>query len=616
LLPDSFDAPIRCELFEASLDDAELQYQAVSYAWGDASITQCIECNGLDVDVTVSLGTALQAFRHPEDVRIYWADALCINQANSEERNRQVSIMGDIYRSASRVLVWLGVNEVGNEDAIQTAFRAMEYVSRLCPRINDMLRPADPDPCSIQNLVDAFVAQGVDDIFAILGVFYDRPYWKRTWCIQEVYLARELDVWLGRHTVSGDMAGTFTTWLSNRVTRSPNHFPINVSHWMCSSAMQLCMHNEGVRAETVGPWGGKMFHDFLQVLSGYRHQQVTDKRDRIYGLLGIAGSCHRTVPVEIDYNKSYEAIIQDLVKDTIRQRGNLGVLGYAGGIAQDGTMPSWVPRWDLAMWDNTPLNETMYYAGLQGSLYEKIQKAMFPSRALEINPAWFSKDSILELPGVVFDHVGGVSQRMKRMSALRFNEAYIYLDIDPVARGWFTDMSKELLQTAALTNLKELPQEAVFKLATTLTGGATSFHYEAAFSHLEQLHPLTELGEQYMKHFWAFAKRRPDPERPEIDGRGFNFMAARACMGNHFIVTSKGEVGLVRSGVKVGDIVVVLHGGYYPFILRRSEGAAGGYTLLGGKILCCPQAVGVLTCLRMLCVQHRQGRREGYARAR
>ena len=68
LLPGSFDAPIHCELFEASLDDAELQYQAISYAWGDASITQCIECNGLDVDVTVSLGTARETPIYPREV--------------------------------------------------------------------------------------------------------------------------------------------------------------------------------------------------------------------------------------------------------------------------------------------------------------------------------------------------------------------------------------------------------------------------------------------------------------------------------------------------------------------------------------------------------------------
>ncbi|KAG9197863.1 hypothetical protein G6514_000755, partial [Epicoccum nigrum] len=152
---------------------------------------------------------------------------------------------------------------------------------------------------------------------------------------------------------------------------------------------------------------------------------------------------------------------------------------------------------------------------------------MFPSRALEIKPTWFSKNSILELPGVIFDHVGAVSQKMKSMSALSLNGTDQYLDTDSVARDWFTKMSTELSQATASTGLDELPQEAVFKLATTLTGGATSIHNMAPYSHIEQLHPLTEIGEQYIKHFWAFAKRRPDPEQPEIDGRQFHYMAAR-----------------------------------------------------------------------------------------
>lgn len=73
---------------------------------------------------------------------------------------------------------------------------------------------------------------------------------------------------------------------------------------------------------------------------------------------------------------------------------------------------------------------------------------------------------------------------------------------------------------------------------------------------------------------------------------------------------------LARGGVKIGDIVVMLRGGYYPFILRKSKGATDGYTLVGGKILFLSTAVYVLMCSRMLCLQNRQGRCERYARAR
>lgn len=94
-------------------------------------------------------------------------------------------------------------------------------------------------------------------------------------------------------------------------------------------------------------------------------------------------------------------------------------------------------------------------------------------------------------------------------------------------------------------------------------------------------------------------------------------MAAIACMNHRFIVTSEGEVGLARGGVRAGDVVVVvLHGGYYPFILRKPKGATDGYTLVGGMISRLSTAVYVLMYSRMLFLQNRQGRCERYARAR
>ncbi|CAJ2502312.1 Uu.00g097060.m01.CDS01 [Anthostomella pinea] len=37
-----------------------------------------------------------------------WVDALCIDQGNTIERGSQVLRMGDIYKLAQRVIVWLG----------------------------------------------------------------------------------------------------------------------------------------------------------------------------------------------------------------------------------------------------------------------------------------------------------------------------------------------------------------------------------------------------------------------------------------------------------------------------------------------------------------------------
>lgn len=40
-----------------------------------------------------------------------WADAVCINQNDVDERSSQVGIMSDIYSSAKGCQIWLGTVE-------------------------------------------------------------------------------------------------------------------------------------------------------------------------------------------------------------------------------------------------------------------------------------------------------------------------------------------------------------------------------------------------------------------------------------------------------------------------------------------------------------------------
>lgn len=55
--------------------------------------------------------------------RFFWIDALCINQADLEERGAQVRIMPQIYTKADCVIVWLG-------DDSQMLFRLLRNVWR------------------------------------------------------------------------------------------------------------------------------------------------------------------------------------------------------------------------------------------------------------------------------------------------------------------------------------------------------------------------------------------------------------------------------------------------------------------------------------------------------
>ncbi|KAF2631323.1 HET-domain-containing protein, partial [Macroventuria anomochaeta] len=94
------------------LHGAEQAYEALSYVWGTSICPQKAILNGIPVTITENLDCALRHLRLKLTTRTLWIDALSMNQADIQERNHQVQIMGKIYSTAVGVIVWLGpVNE-------------------------------------------------------------------------------------------------------------------------------------------------------------------------------------------------------------------------------------------------------------------------------------------------------------------------------------------------------------------------------------------------------------------------------------------------------------------------------------------------------------------------
>lgn len=91
-------------------------YEAISYCWGDAEDTRKVHCEGQLLHVTVGLFTALMRLRKQDVVRVLWADAMCINQGDIDEKNRQVQLMSRIYAQPSSILIWLGDDTNGVEN--------------------------------------------------------------------------------------------------------------------------------------------------------------------------------------------------------------------------------------------------------------------------------------------------------------------------------------------------------------------------------------------------------------------------------------------------------------------------------------------------------------------
>ncbi|KAH6689715.1 heterokaryon incompatibility protein-domain-containing protein [Plectosphaerella plurivora] len=105
------EAPIECSLNVVSLN-GECDFEALSYVWHEPSLAStppvAILVNASSFTPTPNLFSALKHLRLPQKARTLWADAICINQHDDNERNAQVPLMARIYTTAKAVAVWLG----------------------------------------------------------------------------------------------------------------------------------------------------------------------------------------------------------------------------------------------------------------------------------------------------------------------------------------------------------------------------------------------------------------------------------------------------------------------------------------------------------------------------
>ncbi|KAK3986468.1 heterokaryon incompatibility protein-domain-containing protein [Cladorrhinum sp. PSN332] len=119
LLPGPEKSEVECMLKLADLDhtvtvgkqgdgDEDEGFEALSYVWGDETETTRIQVDDKTISITKSLCAALIHLRSAHKPRTLWVDALCINQDDVEEKNRQLPLMGDIYSTAARAVIWLG----------------------------------------------------------------------------------------------------------------------------------------------------------------------------------------------------------------------------------------------------------------------------------------------------------------------------------------------------------------------------------------------------------------------------------------------------------------------------------------------------------------------------
>jgi hypothetical protein len=196
--PADFDEPLHCSLHYAKLD-ADPNYEALSYVWGDATKTLPITLDGLAIEITLNLESALRHLRYSDKPRTLWADALCINQSDLEERSLQVLHMRDIYRKAGKVLVWLG--KENDKEQQRSHYRERESGSSVQEAFSLASRVAAIHEPTTWSLGDLVFSESNQSALYKLHELVQRKWFNRIWVLQEAVMASDIEIVCGTSTI-------------------------------------------------------------------------------------------------------------------------------------------------------------------------------------------------------------------------------------------------------------------------------------------------------------------------------------------------------------------------------------------------------------------------------
>ncbi|KAK5703148.1 hypothetical protein LTR97_004097 [Elasticomyces elasticus] len=183
------DDQLACQLKVVSLKDA-FEYTALSYTWSTEPPAHCIQVNGYSFWIRSTLYDFLQlTAKEPTRGRGMFIDAICISQEDMSERGSQVRLMGSVYRQASEVTVWFGLQQ--------------EFISDCVSSYGEMY-PAVTDVSVVQSaLLSESYTDDADTVY-IEGLQYwiclhlvTQTYWGRLWTVQEYLLPKDLILRMG-----------------------------------------------------------------------------------------------------------------------------------------------------------------------------------------------------------------------------------------------------------------------------------------------------------------------------------------------------------------------------------------------------------------------------------
>jgi hypothetical protein len=568
LFPGSGQAMICCRLLHCDLQGANNNYEALSYAWENATRNHSIICDDRKLEVTASLKDALQAIRDPINPKLVWADAICINQDDDNEKSQQVAVMDRIYEYARSVTVWLGRDTEGiSSDCFDLIRQTNRHLDELLDKYGDVSDiPTITQPCPIP--FDQSIWNKVVKMMKL-------PWFKRVWVIQEAALARRCDLIWGSHRLDIAELCEVSLWLDTRA-----ELPMKAGTGTFGGVFLFghCTYENSDTWRTTLPLikhrhnQVKMYKwSLLHLLDTASELQASFGVDRIYAFLGNplarkAETGGLGLMVQPDYTKSEDEVYFEAACEMLRDTRNASyvlpfISHWSNQDLEDKSMPSWVPRWDKRKTKCTIANPNYWYhAGGRSNTFE----------------AQVRRDKALVTVGVVFDRIAWTSTVLERHN-FGFNKRIWDEDYSSTDMPWVDFIWEELVKFSSRSpgfggSENELDDlEAMF--AITLVRGFPTEDFD------EKLESRwISAREEFSAYRWttrfhARSRNTTDSSEQSSYSKACSFLhelnythLQRICR------TDSGRLGLVSGLTRSGDVCCVLPGVQAPMILRPMRG--------------------------------------------
>lgn len=364
-------------------------YTALSYTWGNSPTDRTVVLNGYTRHIRPNLDLALRSLRsNKEDLRI-WVDALCVNPGDVDERHAQNQVMHDIFGHAKQVHAYVGTSldpwqnydhhlrtleniapvqfPASDDDAWNAIKRSFEEVemndaqrispAQKCQCMFGLIRALSSDVLaprlsSITLFSNATRARRLRELFEWLRIFIVAPWWTQTRNIQEVGVARQLQLTYGRVSVPFAMLRDAAQQLEAHPSLIPGlpHDHVKVLHRFVSQ-VRVIHSLQGLRFQnSLGNLGNAYYFQrslgspLLWLMRTFDHSR--EHGGKIFALSNVLTNLKTDYrELGIDHSTPVPDLLCKVAILIMQQTGLFWITSSDLVSKQRQMLPSWVPDW-------------------------------------------------------------------------------------------------------------------------------------------------------------------------------------------------------------------------------------------------------------------------------